>query len=327
MRQIIAAIVLVVALGGMAHAQSSLPACSGDYRVVWNNCQGTLFANGNKYVGTFVDDKRTGQGTLTWSNGDKYVGAFVDGKRTGQGTLTWSNGNKYVGTFVDGKRTGQGTLTWSNGDKYVGAFVDDKRTGQGTYTFANGNKYVGAFVDDKFSGQGTFTSANGTIQAGIWANDKYVGPTPRTASAPPPEITTRSTTSTARSSASGVPMEKDRGTYVVPVRINGAITLKFTIDSGAADVSIPADVVSTLIRTGTLTSNDFVGKKTYVLADGSEVPSETFLIKSLQVGDRVVNNVLGSVADVKGSLLLGQSFLEKFNSWSIDNRRHVLVLE
>jgi Aspartyl protease len=40
------------------------------------------------------------------------------------------------------------------------------------------------------------------------------------------------------------------GTFVIPVLINGQITLNFTIDSGAADVSIPADVVSTLIRTG-----------------------------------------------------------------------------
>jgi hypothetical protein len=35
-------------------------------------------------------------------------------------------------------------------------------------------------------------------------------------------------------------------------RSNDAITLDFTIDSGAADVSIPADVVMTLMRTGTI---------------------------------------------------------------------------
>jgi hypothetical protein len=61
------------------------------------------------------------------------------------------------------------------------------------------------------------------------------------------------------------------GTFVIPVLINGQITLNFTIDSGAADVSIPADVVSTLIRTGTIQESDFVGKKTYRLADGSSV--------------------------------------------------------
>jgi hypothetical protein len=44
---------------------------------------------------------------------------------------------------------------------------------------------------------------------------------------------------------------------VVPVLINDAITLDFVVDSGAADVSIPADVVSTLIRTKTIGPSDF----------------------------------------------------------------------
>jgi len=102
--------------------------------------------------------------------------------------------------------------------------------------------------------------------------------------------------------------------------------LNFTIDSGAADVSIPADVVSTLIRTGTIQDSDFVGQKMYRLADGSTVPSPTFLIRSLKVGNRVLENVLGSVASAKADLLLGQSFLRRFNSWSIDNKRRVLLL-
>ena len=36
------------------------------------------------------------------------------------------------------------------------------------------------------------------------------------------------------------------------------------------------------------------------------------------VGDVVVENVTGSVAPAQGSLLLGQSFLGRFKSWSID---------
>jgi clan AA aspartic protease (TIGR02281 family) len=122
-------------------------------------------------------------------------------------------------------------------------------------------------------------------------------------------------------------MKKGRGTYVVPVTINDAITLDFTVDSGASDVTIPIDVVKTLIRTGTIRDTDVIGKKTYVLADGSKVKSLTFRIRSLKVGDRVVQNVVGSVAPASGTLLLGQSFLGRFRSWSIDNSRQALVLE
>jgi hypothetical protein len=45
-------------------------------------------------------------------------------------------------------------------------------------------------------------------------------------------------------------------TFVVPIEINGAITLDFTVDSGAADVSVPAGVFSTLMRTGTIKASE-----------------------------------------------------------------------
>ena len=123
-----------------------------------------------------------------------------------------------------------------------------------------------------------------------------------------------------------VSMFRDAGTFVVPVTINGQITLKFVVDSGAADVSIPADVVLTLFRTGTLTADDFLGKQTYTMADGSTVPSEQFIIRSLKIGDRMVENVTGSIAPVAGGLLLWQSFLGRFHSWSIDNQTEALVV-
>ena len=126
---------------------------------------------------------------------------------------------------------------------------------------------------------------------------------------------------------SAIPMKREGGTYIVPVLINNAITLDFTVDSGASDVTIPEDVVSTLIRTGTIRDTDFIGEQIYTLADGSKVKSKTFRIRSLKVGDRLLENVTGSVASTKGSLLLGQSFLGRFKSWSIDNSRHVLLLE
>jgi tetratricopeptide (TPR) repeat protein len=123
-----------------------------------------------------------------------------------------------------------------------------------------------------------------------------------------------------------VPMVSNGGTFTVPVTINGQLTLNFIVDSGASDVSIPADVVMTLVRTGTITDADFLGKKSYRMADGSTLPSQQFLIRSLKVGDKVLENVTGSIAPVAGSLLLGQSFLTRFNSWSIDNHRQALIL-
>jgi predicted aspartyl protease len=114
---------------------------------------------------------------------------------------------------------------------------------------------------------------------------------------------------------------------IVPVMINNAITLNFVVDSGASDVSIPADVVLTLMRTGTLRSSDFLGQQVYTMADGRAAPSQTFRIRFLKVGARQVEDVIGSIAPVEGGLLLGRSFLSRFKSWSIDNHLGTLLLE
>jgi clan AA aspartic protease (TIGR02281 family) len=133
--------------------------------------------------------------------------------------------------------------------------------------------------------------------------------------------------STPRSLRTEIPLESDGGTFRIPVTINDAISLKFTIDSGASDVTIPSDVASTLVRAGTISADDYVGSQTFTLADGSEVPSPEFRIRSLRVGNVVLHDVIASITGTNGNLLLGQTFLRQLKSWSIDNSRHVLLLE
>lgn len=130
----------------------------------------------------------------------------------------------------------------------------------------------------------------------------------------------------AAASAMEIPLEKNGGVFEVPVRINGVITLNFIIDSGAATVQIPADVASTLLRTGTISKDDFLPGAEYELADGTSVTSPRFVLRHLELAGYRVDNVEASVGAAQGSLLLGQTLLERFPQWSLDNRRHVLVL-
>jgi aspartyl protease family protein len=123
-----------------------------------------------------------------------------------------------------------------------------------------------------------------------------------------------------------VKLERDHGTLRVPVLINGAVRLKFTIDSGASDVVIPADVAMYLVRSGTITRDDYIGDRTFVLGDGSEVRSHVFRIRSLKVGNLEMRNVEASLTNQRGTLLLGQSFLSRLSSWSIDNQRQTLLI-
>ena len=149
--------------------------------------------------------------------------------------------------------------------------------------------------------------------------------------APAPEITPAAAATPPASGAvvtgtRALPLERQGGIYVLPVLINNVITLKFVLDSGASEVSIPADVAGTLVRAGTVRKEDFLGKQTYVMADGSEVPSQRFRIRSLKVGDLELRDVTAGIAPPKGELLLGQSFLSRLSSWSIDNAKHALVI-
>lgn len=126
--------------------------------------------------------------------------------------------------------------------------------------------------------------------------------------------------------AESIPLKPEGGTFVLPVLINDKITLDFTLDSGAADVSIPLDVFSTLRRTRTISDDDLLEPAVYTLADGSVQRQLRFRIRSLRVGGLELRNVVGSVAPLRGSLLLGQSFLSRLQTWSVDNQRHALVL-
>jgi gag-polyprotein putative aspartyl protease len=123
-----------------------------------------------------------------------------------------------------------------------------------------------------------------------------------------------------------VQLRLEGGTYVVPVLLNYKVIRSFTIDSGSADVSIPEEVFSILIRSGTIAEGDLLDTRRYRLADGSEQTSRRFLVRSMRVGNLELHDVIASVVPTGGELLLGQSFLARLSSWSIDNDRHVLVL-
>ena len=124
-----------------------------------------------------------------------------------------------------------------------------------------------------------------------------------------------------------VALEHYGGAFRVPVLINDVMLQHFVVDSGASHVTIPEDVAMSLLRTGTIDKSDIGSEGTCILADGSEARCDKIRIRKLKVGDHVVQNVNGRIVDVQGDLLLGQSFLRRFKSWSIDNDRQVLILE
>jgi len=96
------------------------------------------WSDGSYYYGAYKNDKRhgsdvitvslsdgmmyTGKNKLVFACGDEYVGDFLDDARTGNGTYTWANGEKYEGSFINGVLDGTGSYTFPSGSVYTGLF-------------------------------------------------------------------------------------------------------------------------------------------------------------------------------------------------------------
>ena len=318
---VVAAIALVAA-GCATNVSTSPPASAtatgeayvGAYKDGLRSGQGTYtWPDGRKYVGNFRDGLPNGRGVYTLPNGEKYVGEFQDNRRT-QGTYSWPDGRQYVGPFRDDKPEGAGTYSWPDGKKYVGDFRAGSAEGQGIYTWPDGRRYVGALRGDLPNGQGTLTLADGREMTGAFRDGDYVGPT--SASAAPSAI-----------SPAEIPLEKRGGTFLVPLLINDTLSLDFYLESGSADVTVPAATFEALKRAGTIGPDDIIGSETYLMSNGVARKATIITIRSLKVGSVVLQNVRGSLSDQTGPPLLGMSFLGRFSSWSVDNGRSVLVLK
>lgn len=72
-------------------------------------------------------------GTLLYADGDKYVGEWMNGKKSGKGELIYINGDKFSGKWRDDKACGVGRLEYANGDVYEGEWEFDQRHGGSNY--------------------------------------------------------------------------------------------------------------------------------------------------------------------------------------------------
>ena len=124
-----------------------------------------------------------------------------------------------------------------------------------------------------------------------------------------------------------IPLEAFSGVYVVPGIINGVMSAKFLVDTGASVVGLPAGAVKSLVDAGFIAQTDFLGERTVGIANGSTIQAQGLRLKSLQVGDVIIEDVEASVLPDNAPLLLGQSFLRRLKSWSMDSTAHTLTIE
>jgi predicted aspartyl protease len=194
---------------------------------------------------------------------------------------------------------------------------------------------VGEVMRENSTGQPTYSEwlyKDGQMVMHSIALCQYDRPV-STAAAPAQPSPPLSVIDGTRSNQTGkrIPLRLSGNSYEVPVLINGRIWLNFIVDTGADEVAVPADVAMTLFRAGTITKEDIGREQSVGLANGETVKSKQLRIHSLQVGvgDNavIVQNVAGSMGGSQGSLLLGQSFLRRFRSTTIDHVNSVLIID
>jgi len=128
------------------------------------------------------------------------------------------------------------------------------------------------------------------------------------------------------SNSGTIQLQERNGTFQIPVKIGG-IAEKFVLDSGASDTTISSKLEAQLIRNGTITKEDYLSNALYRIADGSIISQRRFVLKNLKVGNFNVKNIIISVGDDDSPLLLGKNFLDRFETWVIDNSKKTIKLK
>jgi aspartyl protease family protein len=143
-----------------------------------------------------------------------------------------------------------------------------------------------------------------------------------------PEITGNNTqTPDLKQDKTVVKMKKAMGVYEIPTEING-VPMHFIFDTGASRISISEAELKLLREQGKFSPEDVTGTGNFIDANGDISEGTIVVLRTVKIGDRILNNIEASVVhNLKAPLLMGQSALEKFGRISIDYKKEEITFE
>jgi clan AA aspartic protease (TIGR02281 family) len=123
-----------------------------------------------------------------------------------------------------------------------------------------------------------------------------------------------------------ISMEYDNGVYLLPCIVNG-VPMKFIYDTGASDVTISLIEAMYMIKNGYISEEDFIGFEYYKIANGDITEGAVIVLKTLQIGEIVLQNVRATIVNsLEAPLLLGQSALNRLGSIEFDYYKEQLII-
>jgi clan AA aspartic protease (TIGR02281 family) len=128
-------------------------------------------------------------------------------------------------------------------------------------------------------------------------------------------------------SATVVKMKEKNGVRYIPAKVNGQ-ELDFVFDTGASSICISTLEAMILFKNDKLVREDFIGEEYFQDATGKISAGTKIKLRTVTLGNRVLTNVEATIIEnPKAECLFGQSVLEKFGSYKIDNIKKEIVFE
>jgi clan AA aspartic protease (TIGR02281 family) len=123
-------------------------------------------------------------------------------------------------------------------------------------------------------------------------------------------------------------IKSNSGVYKIPCKVNG-ISMDFIFDTGCYNVSLSATEAMFLVKQGLLERGDILERTAFRDANGQIDSSTTIIIRRLEIGNIVLENVLGSVTDSQTApILFGQTAIKKLGPLVIDfNNETIIVID
>jgi len=133
------------------------------------------YKDGAMYTGSWANDRRHGQGQMSFADGGHYNGTWADDARHGKGAMKLPNGSNYEGDYIKDIPCGAGVLWDVDAQSlYTGAFDDGLRHGTGTCEYKKtGEKFEGEWKAGARL-EGVMHLADGEIERVAYINDILV---------------------------------------------------------------------------------------------------------------------------------------------------------
>lgn len=124
-----------------------------------------------------------------------------------------------------------------------------------------------------------------------------------------------------------ITLYKMGGCYEIPIKINNSNVSFYILDTGASEGTISLKVFGELYEKGKITEKDLLKPLEYMMADGRKIVSHRVMIREMDLGGVIIENIPMSISkEYDAPLLVGSNLLSRFSIVEIDNFNSCMYL-